>query len=406
MPDNNKQPPIAVLVAVSTVGPLALNIFMPSMPRLPEVFGTDYGTVQLTLGLYLAGIAFGQLAYGPLSDRFGRRPMLLGGLWLFLAGTVLAMVATSIEVLIAGRVIQALGGCSGLVLARAIVRDLFARERSASVIAYITAAMVMAPMVAPLIGGYLDDWLGWRSIFVFVGMFGAVVTLFAVLLLHESNSQLQPLPGLGGFAASYAELLRSPVFRGYAFATTLASASFFAFLGGAPYVVVELMDRPPSEYGWYFALSAIGYMSGNLVSGRLSMRIGIDRMIGVGLAFNLAGGVLMFVLWAAGWFVPLALFAPMTLSAIGNGLNIPNGTAGAISVIPRRAGAASGLTGFLQMAFGAGASALAGHLVIESQLPLAFIMTGATLIGIAVYLRLMVINRQAAEPQPSPTPAV
>ena len=122
MPDHNKQPPIAVLVAVSTVGPLALNIFMPSMPRLPAVFGTDYGTVQLTLGLYLAGIAFGQLAYGPLSDRFGRRPMLLGGLGLFLAGTLVAMVATSIEVLIAGRVIQALGGCSGLVLARAIVR--------------------------------------------------------------------------------------------------------------------------------------------------------------------------------------------------------------------------------------------------------------------------------------------
>ncbi len=396
MPTNTKQPPIAMLVAVSAVGPLALNIFMPSMPSLPAVFGTDYGTVQLTLGLYLVGLAVGQLAYGPLSDRFGRRPLLLGGLGLFLVGSLAGMLATSIEMVIVGRAVQAIGGCSGLVLARAIVRDLFDRERSASVISYITAAMVMAPMVAPLIGGYLDGWLGWRSTFVFVGSFGLMVTVFAVLLLHESNRNPLPLPGLRGFLGSYVALLRSPVFRGYAISTTFASASFFAFLGGAPYVVIELMGRPPSEYGWYFALSAIGYMGGNLISGRLSMRVGIDRMIGIGLALNLAGGLLMLVLWAAGSMVPIALFAPMMISAIGNGLNIPNGSAGAISVDPLRAGAASGLCGFVQMAVGAGASALAGHLIVDSQLPLALIMTGATLIGFVFYARLLVANRRQA----------
>ena len=223
-----------MLVAVSATGPLALNIFMPSMPGLPAVFDTDYGTVQLTLGLYLVGLAVGQLAYGPLSDRFGRRPLLLGGLGLYLGGTLLSCLAVSIEMLIVGRIIQAVGGCAGLVLGRAIVRDMFDRERSASVISYITAAMVMAPMVAPLIGGYLDDWVGWRATFVFVGAFGLVVTLFAVLLLHESNRSPVPLPGLYGFVASDGELLRSPVFRGYAIVTTLAGAGFFAFLGGAP----------------------------------------------------------------------------------------------------------------------------------------------------------------------------
>ena len=383
-----------MLVAVSAVGPLALNIFMPSMPALPGVFDTDYGTVQLTLGLYLVGLATGQLAYGPLSDRFGRRPLLLGGLGLFLLGTALSYLAISIEMLIVGRVIQAVGGCSGLVLSRAIVRDLFDRERSASVISYITAAMVMAPMVAPLIGGYLDDWLGWRSSFLFVGSFGLIVTVFAVLLLHESNHNRQPLPGIRGMATSYGILLGSPVYRGYALLTTFASAGFFAFLGGAPYVVIELMGRPPSEYGWYFALSAIGYMSGNLVSGRITVRVGIDRMIGLGLALNLAGGLTMLLLWAAGHFTPLALFGPMMLSAIGNGFNNPNGNAGAISVDPGRAGAASGLTGFLQMSVGAGASALAGHLIIGSQLPLALIMTAAALIATGFYIRLLAVNRR------------
>ena len=385
-----------MLVAVSAVGPLALNIFMPSMPRLPEVFGTDYGTVQLTLGLYLVGLAVAQLAYGPLSDRFGRRPLLLGGLGLFLAGAVAGALSVSIEMLIASRVIQAVGGCAGLVLARAIVRDLFDRERSASVISYITAAMVTAPMIAPLLGGYLDDWLGWRSSFLAVGAFGAVVTLFAVALLHESNFDRQPLPGLRGLAESYGDLLRSPVFRGYALLTSFASAGFFAFLGGAPYVVIELMDRPPSEYGWYFALSACGYLSGNLFSGRMSMRLGIDRMIGLGLMLNLAGALLMLAWWAMGPMVPMALFGPMMLSAVGNGLNIPNGTAGAISVNPRRAGAASGLTGFLQMSVGAAGSALVGHLITDSQLPLALAMLSATVVGLALYARLMVINRRAA----------
>lgn len=396
MPESKKQPPIAILVAVSAIGPLALNIFMPSMPGLPEVFDTDYGTVQLTLSLYLTGLAVAQLFYGPLSDRFGRRPLLLGGLALFLIGTAAGYFSASIEMLIASRVLQAIGGCAGIVLTRAIVRDLFDRDRSASVIGYVSAAMVMAPMVAPLMGGYLDQWFGWQSTFVFVGGFCAMVTVFSVLLLHESNFNLQPLPGLRGMVTGYRELLALPAFRGYAFLTAFASAGFFAFLGGAPLVVVETMGRPPSEYGWYFAMSAIGYMSGNLISGRMSTRLGVDRMVGFGLGFNVAGASAMLALWAVGPNAPVALFAPMTLFAIGNGLNLPNGTAGAVSVNPRRAGAASGLAGFLQMSLGAGASALAGHLVTDSQLPIALVMIATVLISLTFYVRLLATNRRDA----------
>lgn len=406
MPDLKKQPPIVMLVAISAVGPLTLNIFMPSMPGLPAYFDTDYGTVQLTLSLYLAGLAIAQLVYGPLSDRFGRRPLLLSGFGLFLIGTAAGYFSVGIEMLIASRVLQAIGGCAGIVLTRAIVRDLFDRERSASVIGYVSAAMVMAPMVGPLIGGYLDQWAGWQSIFVFVGAFTALVTVFAALNLHESNHDLQPLPGLRGMFTAYRGLLALPVFRGYAFLTAFASAGFFAFLGGAPYVVVELMGRPPSEYGWYFALSALGYMTGNLISGRMSVRMGVDRMVGLGLGCNLIGATLILILWASGPNVPLVLFGPMILFAVGNGLTLPNGTAGAVSANPRRAGAASGLSGFLQMSLGAGASALAGHLVTDSQFPVALMMIATSVVGFVFYLRILATNRrEAAKALPVTAPA-
>ncbi|MEE8271123.1 MAG: multidrug effflux MFS transporter [Alphaproteobacteria bacterium] len=396
MPSLPRKPPIAILVAVSAVGPLALNIFMPSMPGLPAIFDTDYATVQLTLSLFLIGLAVAQLAYGPLSDRFGRRPPLLVGMLLFILGSAVGLLATSIATVIVGRIIQAIGGCAGLVLARAIVRDLYDRNRSASVIAYITMAMVVVPMLAPLIGGFLDDWFGWRSNFWFVGGFAAVVTAFALLLLHESNHRRTSLPGIGGMIVSYRRLLRSPVFRGYAFMTTFSSAGFFAFLGGAPYVMIELMGRSPSEYGLYFIMSAVGYMAGNFMSGRGSVRLGIDRMIGMGVGFSLLGGLTMLALALVGFMTPMALFGPMVLYAIGNGLTIPNGIAGAISVHPRIAGAASGLAGFLQMAIGAGASALVGHLVAESQLPLAVMIFSAALCAMFAHLFTLLANRRTA----------
>jgi DHA1 family bicyclomycin/chloramphenicol resistance-like MFS transporter len=203
-----------ILVAVTATGPLALNILMPSMPGLPAVFGTDYATVQLTLSLYLIGLAGAQLIYGPLSDRYGRRPVLLAGLGVFLLGTLTGALAASISMVIAGRVLQAVGGCAGMVLGRAIVRDLYERDRAASVIAYVTMAMVVAPMLAPLFGGFLDDWLGWRATFWFVAVYGSVVVVFCFLLLGETHRTRLPFPGPAGMLSSYLRLLRSPLFLG------------------------------------------------------------------------------------------------------------------------------------------------------------------------------------------------
>ena len=305
LPPPLRPPPIAILIAITAIGPLALNIFLPSLPGLVRVFDTDYGTAQLALTLYLVGIACGQLIYGPLSDRFGRRPVLLAGLGVFVIGSLLAALAPSIGLLIAGRVVQAVGGCAGMVLGRAIVRDVYERDKAASTLAYITMAMAVAPALAPAIGGFLDVWFGWQASFLFVLAFGAVVWFWCLASARETNFQRQPLPGLRGMAAGYRELLRSRVFLGYALNTAFTTAVFFAFLAGAPYIMIELLKRPASEYGTLFILVSIGYALGNFIAARLAVKVGARRLVLAGSLVNLAGVLVMGALGLAGEFSAL-----------------------------------------------------------------------------------------------------
>lgn len=353
MPEKPISPPIWILVAATATGPLALNIFVPSMPGLVRVFDTDYATIQLTLTLYLVGVAFAQLAYGPLSDRFGRRPALLSGLAIYATASLLCAFAWSIETLIIGRVLQAIGGCAGMVLGRAIVRDVFERDRAASVIALVTMAMAVAPAMAPALGGFLESAFDWHATFLVPMAVGVVVLVAASLRLNETN--LTPIPRIDllSMLRSYGELLRSRAFLGYAGNTAMSVGAFFAFLAGGPFVVIEILQRPASEYGLYFVLISGGYMAGNFAASRLSQRLGVDRMIPLGVAVSTAGAVTSVGFLLAGVVTTASVFLPMMVVAVGNGLSQPNGIAGAISVNPRIAGAASGLMGFGQMACGA-----------------------------------------------------
>ncbi|HSK41199.1 MAG TPA: multidrug effflux MFS transporter [Arenibaculum sp.] len=390
-----RPPSVAILVAVTAIGPLALNIFVPSMPGLMAAFGTSYAKAQLTLTLYLIGIAVGQLLYGPLSDRFGRRPVLLGGLGIYVAASALCAAAASVDLLIAGRIAQAVGGCAGMVLSRAIVRDVHGRDRSASVLAYVTMAMAVAPAVAPAIGGFLDEWFGWRAGFVLTTACGAVVLVWSLFALRETNHDLQPLPGIGGMAASFASLLREPAFLGYALNTAFTTAIFFGFLAGAPYVMSALLHQPPSAYGTLFIMISLGYMLGSFLAARLSVRFGTERMVAAGTLLAL-GGVLTLgtVLLVAG-LSPLGLFAPMVIMAIGNGISMPNGIAAAISVRPRAAGAASGLLGFLQMGVGAVSTVAVGYLKGDSAMPMVAVMLVWALAAIAMFVLAVHTRRPA-----------
>lgn len=385
--ESRRLPSIVILVAMSAIGPMALNIFMPSMPGLARHFQVDYGLVQLTLTVYLIGLGLAQLVYGPLSDRYGRRPVLLCGLAIFCLGSLLCMLAPSIEMLIGGRVLQAIGGCSGLVLGRAIIRDLYDRDRSAAMIGYVTMAMSLAPMFSPALGGYLDTLLGWRASFAFCVLSGVLVLGWVSFTLPETLAEPGQGEGVGAMLRGYAGLVRSPAFCSYALQTAFSSGVFFAFIAGAPFVVVTVMGLPSSAYGLWFIVVSLGYLTGNFFTGRFAVRLGVDRMIAIGTIIGLLG---ILGLAATGWIGLLTLpglFLPMAVVALSNGLTLPNGTAGAVSVNPRAAGAAAGLSGALQMLVGAGAAVLVGYGqdLDPSQYPMIWTMLGSGLLAVLAF---------------------
>ena len=360
-------------------GPMALNLFVPSMPGIGAVFQAEQSTVQLTLTLFLLGVAIGQLLYGPLSDRFGRRPVLLGGLTLFASASLLASLAPTIEALILLRAAQAVGGCAGMVLTRAIVRDIYSRDRAASALGYITAGMAVAPAISPAIGSYLDLLVGWRAGFVFTGLFGAIILFLTYRSLPETNFTRIDRIDFRGSLRTYRQILTQPVYLGYALSTGFTTGAFFAFLSGAPFVVVEVIQASPQHYGVCFVLVAAGYICGNTVAGRISARVGNDRMIIAGIVTALVGATIM------SWFAfndaltLVTLFGPMSIISFGNGLSQPNGIAGGVSSVdPHHAGAASGLLGCLQMAIGGLWTVVLGQATGATALPLVMMMTLST----------------------------
>jgi DHA1 family bicyclomycin/chloramphenicol resistance-like MFS transporter len=375
-----KRPPVWLLVAVTATGTLALNIFVPSVPGLVTYFESDLATVQLALSLYLVGVASGQLVYGPLSDQFGRRPVLLVGLAIYVAGSLVCALAATIDILIAGRVLQALGACAGFVIGRAMVRDVYGREQAASALGYITAAVSVVPSLAPAIGGHLEVWFGWRASFVLVLAVGCLVLVLAVRRAHETHRDRQPA-GWASLVAGYGRLGRSPRFLGYALNVSLTSTAFFSFLAGAPVIMAETLGQGPEAYGWYFIGLSGSYTLGNFLSGRFTMRLGLDRMAWTGTLLSLSASAGLLGLGLAGLLGPLLLFAPMWIVALGNGLSQPNATAAGISTDPARAGSASGLLGCLQMGSGALGTVLVGHLSDGTAVPLAAVMASSGLGG-------------------------
>lgn len=369
---------LPTLIIVSMIGPLALNILMPSMPGLAASLNASRNEVQLTLSLFLAAQALSQLFIGGLADRFGRRPVLLVSLGLYICASLAASFADSILLLVLARVMQAMGSTAGLTLSRTIVRDLAPRETAASMIGYVTMGMVVAPLVAPMLGGALDDAFGWRSIFMACTIMGIAAGLAALWQLPETR----PTSVIGQSSMDVLrrsrDIVRNKRFLGYALGAAFTSAVFFTFLGGAPYLIVESMQMPKISYGiWFICLSG-GYMLGNFCSGRFSERYGIDHMIRIGNWLGMAGVMLLLGLALIPVTHPAAIFLPNILMSMGNGFLLPNAVAGAVSVDPKAAGVASGVVGFLQMGLGAIGSYGAGQITGASALPMAVMMFGLT----------------------------
>ena len=376
------RPSFAILVAISAIGPLSLNLLVPSMPGLQATFGVPYGTVQLTLTLYLIGMAVCQLIYGPASDRYGRRPLLLAGLSLFFVASLAAAVAPNIYFLIAARLVQAIGGSAGIVLARTMVRDVYDRDKAASVISYITMAFVVAPMIAPVLGGFLEEAGGWRLGFWLLAIVGATVLTASGITLPETHHDRRSDPQ--NFLLNALHLFAIPKFRNYALTLAFTSSVFFAFLGGAPHIMIDVLKHTPVEYGLWFVTISAAYMAGNFSSGRYTQQFGIDRMMLAGCIVTAAGGLLCLAAAFADVLSPATVFLPMSLAAFGNGLTIPNGTAGAISVDQRMTGAAAGWSGFTQMAAGSAASQLVGSLQSDWPHAVFWFMAVASILALLV----------------------
>ncbi len=360
-PNPKPIPSIGVLIAISAISPLAMNIYLPSMAGMQEAFNATAGEIQLTMSFYLSAIAIAQLVLGPLSDQWGRRPVVVFGMGLFVIGSALCLIAPTVEALIGARILQAVGGCSGIVLARAIVRDVYGREQAASMLGYVTMGMTVAPTLGPFAGGLLDGPFGWQGGFAVMLAFGAMVWIATIGYLPETQSNRLPASPKQVFLA-YRTLAREKLFWAYALAVALTSSIYFAYLGGVPFIAFELLGMSPQEMGVYFMIVALGYILGNFLSGKFAQRIGLYPMIVAGTVTAGACVGLLCLATLADYLTPVTLFMPMFLLGLGNGICLPSAISGAVSVRPDLAGSASGLTASLQVGFGAVTSALAAWL--------------------------------------------
>ncbi|MBB5692272.1 multidrug effflux MFS transporter [Muricoccus pecuniae] len=380
-----RRPALWLLVAMTGLGPFTMQILIPALPRMAVDLGVPYGVAQLTLTLYLLGVALGQLLYGPLADRYGRRPVLVGALGLYLVASALSAFAPSMPWLGLGRVAQAMGACSGMVLGRAIIRDVWPREEAASRIGYVVMAMTLAPMVAPMAGALVEERFGWRATMVGCLLFGVPLLLAVLLRLPETLREPQPLPGLRGMGLAYMSLLRLPAFLWIGAVGAASTGVFFAFMAGAP-KVAESMGHSPRGYATAFLAVSVLFAAGAWMAGRFSARMGLVRMLSAGLLVMVLGSAVMLGVQLLLPHTLMGFFLPMAVVALGNGMSLPNAVAAAVSVRPERAGTASGLLGAVQMGFGALMTLLNGALEDGAGIATALVMAGCG-IGSLVALR-------------------
>jgi len=391
----------ALLTALVALGQISTSIYIPSLPFLVDALDTTTADVNLTLSMFLYGFAVCQLVYGPLSDRFGRRPVLVAGVGLYVAASVACVFATTIETLIIGRLVQGLTACSGPVLGRAIIRDIYGPTRSAKVLATIGLALAISPAVAPIIGGYLQLWFGWRANFVFLGVVGISILAAVTALLAETNPYRDPraLDARRLFGAARS-LVTDRRYWGYTLAVGFVFAGLMAFTAGSPFVFIKGLGLSPERFGMLSVFNVLGFVAGSLAAMRLTQRLGIDRLLLAGVGLSLAGGGVMAVIAATGHVGVVGVIAPMMVFAIGLGIVLPNGIAGALAPFPKIAGTASALLGFVQMVVAGSVSVAVGRFALASPLPMALAIAFTSAAAFAAFTMLVWRNR--SEPTRAP----
>lgn len=370
-----RQPGLFVLIAITMIGQLAMNITLPSLNGIVADFGTTKPIAQLTLSLYLVGTAVAQLVYGPMSDHYGRRRIVLFGLVVFILGSIFCLFAQTIEMLIVGRVIQSVGACAGIVMGRAMVRDIYSTDRSTTMIANLTSAVVIVPGLAPLIGGYFDVWYGWRLSIAFVLVLGIMIFFYAFRRAHETLAvEKRHNANFLELLSAFSVLLRNKLFNAYALQLSFNTAAYFSFLGGSS-IIFEMMNwGTPAELGFYFFGMTFVYIIGNFVTARFAHRIGSGKVNLLGTAIAMFGMILLGLVSYTVELEAPVFFGIVGILALGNGMCISSGVALAISADSRRVGAAAGLSGAFQLGFSAIATWAVSLFLVDSPYPLVLAM--------------------------------
>ena len=386
----------ALLAAMTAIGPLTTDMYLPSLPDIAQKLGATTAQVQLTVSSYLVGFALGQIVYGPVSDRHGRKPVLFAAIALYCVATLVCALSTSIEMLIVARFVQALGGSGGIVLARAIVRDLYSGARAGRELSLIGGVMALAPVLAPLIGGVLQTGFGWRSVFFTLlgaGLLSAAIIapLMPETLSARASEPLSPTTML----RSYRVLARHPAYLAYLGLASTSFAGLFAWISGASFVLQYLYGLTPFQFGVTFAIGSVGYMIGTTYAARLVMRLGIDRTLGVGCAAMAIGGVGMMLAIALGLTSATSLVLPMALYLAGMGMVLPQAFAGAMTPFPERAGAASALLGFIQQTGSALCGAVVGWLLGQSAWPMVVAVAAMGCASLLLWISTRAIRARA-----------
>ena len=384
---------VILLAALSMLGSVAMDMYLPALPRMSRALAASPRMAQLTITAFLFGLAGGQLLFGPLSDRWGRRPPLLAGSLLFLAATLACALAPSVEVLAVARVLQALGACAGMVIARAVVRDRYADDEVLHVYALLSLVFTLAPVLAPLVGGWVLGVADWRWIFGVQAVFALAVTLAAFLRLKETRSEATRLRAVAEHPlASYAALLRRPSFLGNFLTGALSGAALFSYIASAPQVVIGQLHIAPAHFGWVFGANAVGMIGVTQLNARLARRIAPTRLLQGGLALALAAAVALVAFAWTGKGGVAGLLAPLFLVTASLGLSQPNATAAAMSVDRERAGASAALMGAGFFGVGSAAAALTTLAPGPASHGMSAVIA-ASLVGALLTYRLLVVRR-------------
>jgi DHA1 family bicyclomycin/chloramphenicol resistance-like MFS transporter len=381
---------ILILGALSAFGPLAIDFYLPAFPAMALAFGTDEQQVQLTLAAYFLGLSIGQLAYGPVADRFGRRIPLLVGVGLFTLASLACAYAPNLEWLIAARFVQALGGCAGMVISRAVVSDKCDAVGSAKVFSQLMLVMGLAPILAPMLGGLLVNLHGWQSIFIMLTLFSALAGLAVALGLPESLPAHVPRQPLSGALRQYGRLLADRVFLGHALTGGIAIAGMFAYIAGSPFVFIKLYGVPAEHFGWFFGINAGGFILVAQINARLLAKRGPAFLLARTVWIYLLGGLALLAVSSLRPTQLWPLLVPLFICIASLGCIIPNASACAMNGQGARAGSASAMLGCLQFSVAAGAAALVGVLHDGSAVPMATVIS---LCGILVVTLAMATRK-------------